>query len=296
VAIDLVGPCNETLEGNKYILTMLDLFSRWTVAVPIPSKHPAVIAHAIYKNLITKLCIPERIYSDKGSEFVNKGLKAMCRRWSINQIHTSGWQPQANPVERVHRWLNSSMTTLQERFGSEWDTYVDAVIFSYNVSTNDSTGFSPYKLLYGRDPRLPDDIMLGMALDGYATETEYHIETSRRMASAYQHVLKTQLEAALRNQLAREDFHNNVTGYMYTPGTLVWTVTRKRSLNNIVVNLLANMYMFRAAYGSKSLQINQFKNIRPVHTFGGLIQKICSALLDQPGRQTEKTNKAVPPS
>ena len=134
--------------------------------------------------------------------------------------------------------------------------------------------------------------MLGMALDGYATETEYHIETSRRMASAYQHVLKTQLEAALRNQLAREDFHNNVTGYMYTPGTLVWTVTRKRSLNNIVVNLLANM--FRAAYESKSLQINQFKSIRPVNTFGSLVQKICSALLDQPGRQTETTTRSCP--
>ena len=107
IAIDLVGPTSQTLEGNQYILTMLDTFTRWVVAVPIPSKEASVIAHAIYRHWICKYGSPERIYSDRGTEFVNKGLKSMCRRWSIRKIETTGWQPQSNPVERVHRWLNS---------------------------------------------------------------------------------------------------------------------------------------------------------------------------------------------
>jgi len=80
----------------------------------------------------------------------------MCKRWSIRQIKTTGWQPQANPVERVHRWLNSSMTTLSSAFGNDWDTCVDAVIFSFNTSYHEATGFSPYNLVYGRQPMLPD--------------------------------------------------------------------------------------------------------------------------------------------
>ena len=205
VAIDLVGPIEETLKGNKYILTMLDLFTRWTIAVPIPSKDAEVVAHAIHSNLTTKHACPENIYSDRGTEFVNAGLQAMCTRWGIKAIASTGWQPQANPVERVHRWLNSSMTPLQRKFGNEWDLYVDAVIFAFNTSHHDSTGYSPFALLYGRQPRLPEDIMLGTPVETYADEEDYKIRASKWMAEAYKMVLQSQARMAERNRLTRDD-------------------------------------------------------------------------------------------
>ena len=218
VAIDLVGPCSQTLDGNKYILTMLDVFTRWVIAVPIPSKESRIIANGLYRHLLTKHGCPSKIYSDRGSEFVNKGLSTMCRQWGVRQIKTTGWQPQANPVERVHRWLNSGMSSLSSKFGSEWDNYVDAVVFAYNVSKNDSTGFSPYSLIYGRDPSLPDDIMYGMAQDQFDDEKSCSIHTTKWLSEAYKLVVKNQQKMADRNRLCREKYHTNVT---YNPGELV---------------------------------------------------------------------------
>jgi exodeoxyribonuclease III len=210
IAIDLVGPASQTLEGNKYILTMFDTFTRWVVAVPIPSKKAHVIAHAIYRHWLCKYGCPERIYSDRGTEFINKGLGSMCKRWSIAQIATTGWQPQANPVERVHRWLNNGMTTLQQTFGPEWDTYVDALIFAFNTSKHESTGFSPFSLLYGKEPTVPEDIMYGVTQADYADETSMHVHCSQWLEAAYKSVIKSQTVVADRNRLCREERSKSV--------------------------------------------------------------------------------------
>ena len=108
----------------------------------------------------------------------------MCTRWSIKAIHTTGWQPQANPVERVHRWLNSGMTTLHRRFGTEWDTYVDAVVFAFNTSYHEATGYSPFQLIYGREPRLPEDVMYGVSNNEFRDETGLKIHSSEWLQAA----------------------------------------------------------------------------------------------------------------
>ena len=165
VSIDLVGPLPKTLAGNVYILSMVDIFGRWAITVPIPSKDCKIVAQAIWKELICKMGLPVRIYSDRGGEFIGPAVKLMCARWGIKKIETTGWQPQANPVERIHRWLNAGMTTLHSALGSEWDQYVEALTFTHNICENTSTGLSPFQLVYGRQPRLLDDLMLGFPDD-----------------------------------------------------------------------------------------------------------------------------------
>ena len=204
VAIDLVGPASEATSGNKYILTMLDTFTRWVVAVPIPSKRTDVVAHAIYRHWICKYGCMSRVLSDQGREFVNKGILSMCTRWSIRQIKTTGWQPQANPVERVHRWLNSSMTTISKNFEDDWDLYVDAIVFAFNTSYHEATGYSPYNLVFGRQPRLPDDVIFGHAQRDYADETALRIHCSEWLAGAYKHAITKQTAMAAKNRACRD--------------------------------------------------------------------------------------------
>ena len=204
-AIDLVTNCGETAEGNNHILTIYDTFTRWVIAIPIKSKQSHVIAEAIFKYLVCIHGCPVRIYSDQGTEFINKGLKAMCNRWSIKKIETTGWQPQANPVERVHRWINSSMTALSKSFVVDWDTYLHAVVFAYNVSESESTGYSPYFLTYGRHPRLPEDVMYGLSAgESFQDEEAYGIDCSRALAVAFERVQQMQLKMASKNLSVRE--------------------------------------------------------------------------------------------
>src|SRR5271155_3894027 len=68
VAIDIVGPLMETSAGNQWILTMIDVFTRWPVAVPIPNRKAKVITRAIHDHWVCVEGVPLKIVSDQGRE------------------------------------------------------------------------------------------------------------------------------------------------------------------------------------------------------------------------------------
>lgn len=71
LGIDLIGPFKETDKGNKYIITITDLFTKWVVAYPLKDKSGLSVARAILKMIYTH-GPPVRIITDQGREFVNE--------------------------------------------------------------------------------------------------------------------------------------------------------------------------------------------------------------------------------
>jgi len=150
VAIDIVGPLNETSDGNIWILTMIDVFTRWPVAVPIANRESRLIAKVIFRRWICEKGVPQQIVSDQGRELVSKGLKHMCEQVGSRKIETSGYNPTGNAsVERFHKFLITALSMLVDRKDCEWDERIDAVLFAYRASMNDTTGYSPFFLETG---------------------------------------------------------------------------------------------------------------------------------------------------
>jgi hypothetical protein len=129
----------------------------------------------------------------------------MCAHWEIGRITTSARDSKVNGhVERLHRTLNSSMTMLMAKFGPEWDTYVDACLWAYRISVNETTGLSPFEILYGRPPITPLDHTLTLSPPlTHETEEAYHIWVSTRMQEMYDAVRRRQHIMAARNQQRR---------------------------------------------------------------------------------------------
>jgi hypothetical protein len=74
------------------------------------------------------------------------------------------------------------MYALQITHGPKWSNYVHAVSFAYNLVANESTGFSPYFLMFGRHPNLPDDVCYGFAANAEnAIQANYHIYAGKVM-------------------------------------------------------------------------------------------------------------------
>jgi transposase InsO family protein len=125
IAIDFVGPCPETENGDVWILTMIDVFTRWSIAIPLPNRKATTVQKALYEHLFTQHGFPVRILSDRGKEFIDAGLIKLCRWLGIAKIQTTGYQPQANGhIERLHRYMNAAMTTLCRKNVSLWDRYL----------------------------------------------------------------------------------------------------------------------------------------------------------------------------
>ena len=202
LAVDVIGRLIETLNGYCYLLVAIDVFTRFPICVPLKTTTAKEVAEALFKHVLCLYGCPDKILTDRGAEFVNGGLAAICDTWGIHKLQSSTRHKQGNShVERYIRWVNSSMSTLSAKFGNEWDNYVDACTFAYRVSVNDSTGYSPYRLMFGRDPVVPTDLLFGLQhKQQFASEREYAIECSSWMHSAYTHVRAQQERAAELNQ------------------------------------------------------------------------------------------------
>ncbi|XP_038135186.1 uncharacterized protein LOC119779586 [Cyprinodon tularosa] len=108
----------------------------------------------------------------------------------INKVRTTPYHPRGNPVERFNRTLLDMLGTLTDREKCHWKEFVKPLVHAYNCTKNDSTGFSPYELMFGRQPRLPVDLAFGLPLTDdepeshsqYVQKLKSHLEDSYKLA------------------------------------------------------------------------------------------------------------------
>ncbi|KAH9244153.1 hypothetical protein BASA81_018457 [Batrachochytrium salamandrivorans] len=101
---------------------------------------------------------PFEIISDRGKSFLAEGISEFERENSIRHLATTPYHPQTNGmVERMHAMLGHGLTTLVADKRDRWDEYLPQVLLAIRTRTHAVTGFSPFYLLFGTHPRLPND-------------------------------------------------------------------------------------------------------------------------------------------
>ena len=97
VSIDLVGPFPPSVNKNKFVLTIIDNFTRYPIAIPIRDKTMLCVARALKTHLFMAYPFwPIKILKDRGSEFVNTCIREVYRQLGITAVLTSHDNPQSN--------------------------------------------------------------------------------------------------------------------------------------------------------------------------------------------------------
>ena len=112
--------------------------------------------------------------------FNGKLYEAMCKEAKIKKKRTSPYRPQTNgQCERFNR-------TEEDKIN--WQDWVSTLVHAYNCTTTRVTGFSPYFLMFGREPRIPADETFGVTFPQTRRQTvKNYVETLRkRLEWAYQ--------------------------------------------------------------------------------------------------------------
>lgn len=177
---------------TKDILVMTDHFTKYAIAVPTPNQKATTVARCLWDHFLVHYGIPEKLHSDQGPDFESKIIRELCELAGIHKIRTTPYHPRGNPVERFNRTLLDMLGTLTNQQKQHWKEYVKPLVHAYNCTKNDSTGYSPYELLFGRQPRLPVDLAFGLPLTDAKPETH----------TQYVQKLKSQLEESYK--LAKE--------------------------------------------------------------------------------------------
>jgi hypothetical protein len=158
IGIDFVGPLPLTPQGNKYIIVAMDYLTKWPEAKPVPNATAEQVANFLYEDIIGRHGCPSKILSDRGTHFKNQMIAKLMEKFQIDQRFSTPYHPQTNGmVERFNRTLCESLAKLSNEHKNDWDQYIAPTLFAYRTSKHNTTRFTPFYLLYGREAKLPMD-------------------------------------------------------------------------------------------------------------------------------------------
>ena len=154
-------------KGYKWILTAIDHCTSWPVAVPLREASAAEVAEVILEQVVLPFGAPREFLTDRGSNYLSSGFRKFLSAAGMKQLTTAGYHPQTNgKSERFNGILEAALFRLNTSGDpAKWEDHLPAALFSARVHANDSSGFSPFELLYGVKPRLPRDSRRMIAAD-----------------------------------------------------------------------------------------------------------------------------------
>ena len=156
IAVDLYSPGYTTPQGYRYILTVVDLCTRWVTFLPIKSKFPAEVMATLCTQWLHIHGVPSCILSDRGKEFLGV-MTTVCHVLDIRHVKTTPYHPRTNGLcEGQHKMITSELKIRSARPSApHWCALTTEVSFTHNITPIQDLGsLSPFNLVFGRSPRL----------------------------------------------------------------------------------------------------------------------------------------------
>jgi len=153
-----VGPFPTATGGFRFLLTVIDLATRWPEAIPLRSTTSKVVERELAK-VFSRCGFPATVISDNGPQFTSKGFEKWLSSKGIEHIKASPYHPQGNGVvERLHRTLNQMVAKTTGSKGN-WAAVVPMALFFIRASPSEATGISPFLARQGWEPSTPIELL-----------------------------------------------------------------------------------------------------------------------------------------
>ena len=144
----------------KNVLVVEDHFTHYTQAY-VTNNHTAhTMACVLYNEFFSVFGFPRRLMSDQASEFTGQVISELCDLLGITKTGTLPYHLQTNgAIERVHQILRRMIAKMDPEKRTEWPSHLGPILIAYNATWSLITGYSPYFLMFGRQPRLPVNLL-----------------------------------------------------------------------------------------------------------------------------------------
>jgi len=210
VAFDVIGPLPRTDRGNRFILVVVDYYTKWAEAYELPNHTAATVADTLTTRWIATWGTPLRMHCDNAPEFRGHVLAQMRDILGVRGTFTSPYRPKANGLcERTNQTIEGILRTLISTKRDTWDKELPFALMSYRATPHSSTGFTPNMLCFGRENAMPADIMFGhsgaLSPRSYQCYCDYVDNLRKVMTESYgraRHVLGV---AAMRQKVYHDE-------------------------------------------------------------------------------------------
>ena len=141
----------------KYILTAIDVFSKYLFAVPLMTVSAATVVSALVSLMFNHSYSPKEVMSDLGTQFVSEFLHELTKLLEIKNCPASFKHPQTiRVVGRSYAAVARILNLNNIQAFTNWRKYVPLAAFIHKTSYDTSFGCSPTVLFYGKEPMKPD--------------------------------------------------------------------------------------------------------------------------------------------
>lgn len=283
VHLDLAGPLRPSSMGNVYLCVMIDRFTSWIEAIPIPDKTATTVVSTFFQHWVCRYGIPEQLYTDQGQEVAGKLMTCLCTELGIDKIRTSPRHPQADgKVERSIQQIKAGLRSYLAEKGGDWESHVNPVLLNIRTVESASSGFTPAMLTFGRELLLPYESMANLTGNSESSPHEFMVKLRDHLQVIH---AQARLSYGKAQRQQKRYFDTKVHGNRFNVGDWIfirgqpkhtldpnqfigpYTISKRftETLYEVEPARLENRMKVNPKLGSHK-KIVHFNNLRPVQT------------------------------
>lgn len=186
--------------GKQKVLTVVDQFTKYAFFIHVTNETAHTTAKKLMSEVFTKYGFCNTIHSDNGPAFVNTVLKELTDVCGMKHTKCLPYTPQGNSMcERLNQTLLNMLGTMHESTKRQWKNQLSALQYAYNTTIHATTGYSPFYLMFGRQPRLVGDVVLNLHPER-AYRSEYVKEIRECLKKSYEKCKEAMLKSNIKHK------------------------------------------------------------------------------------------------
>jgi hypothetical protein len=142
--------------GHGYIIVAVDYFTKWAEAMPTFDNTGKTATLFLLNHIIAHFGVPQAIITDHNSHFRNFMMFELTKKLGLRHDNSTPYYPQANgQVEAINKVLINMLRRMIGIHKTSWHTMLFLALWAYQTSVKSTTGFTPFRLVYGVEAIIP---------------------------------------------------------------------------------------------------------------------------------------------
>lgn len=224
LSMDLVGPFPRSYAGNMFILSVVDIFTKFCWVFPLKKATALTITKLLEKHIFIPVGVPRTIIVDNGKQFIANEFKDCLTKYGITDIYYNTlYTPQNNTVERYNQTINTALAILVGKDQRTWCKNTEKIQAAINNSVNMATGYTPFFLKHGFEQVVHGSLHKSVDLPSTTSSSDNPVadyaHRLEELAAIYSEVTDALL---LAHQKSSDRYNLRKKHVVYNIGDIVW--------------------------------------------------------------------------
>jgi len=131
--MDVLGLLPKTDSGNRFVLVIVDCFTKWVEAFPVKNTRAKTIAEVFVREIISRHGVPSEIHTDQGRNFESKLFLELTELLGMKKTRTALHPQSDGQVERQHQTIINYLAKFIAENQKNGDQWIFMFLLAYSL-------------------------------------------------------------------------------------------------------------------------------------------------------------------